>query len=64
MEGIESYGLRVVEQVPIEVPANDENRGYLAAKREKLGHTLGADLAALKLHHQGVRLEPEEEEDA
>jgi 3,4-dihydroxy 2-butanone 4-phosphate synthase / GTP cyclohydrolase II len=55
MEGIESYGLTVVEQVPIEVPPNEENRGYLAAKREKLGHTLG-----MKLHHQGVRLEPEE----
>jgi len=53
MEGIESYGLRVVEQLPIEVPPNEENRGYLAAKREKLGHTLGG-----KLHHQGVRLEP------
>jgi 3,4-dihydroxy 2-butanone 4-phosphate synthase / GTP cyclohydrolase II len=63
MEGIESYGLRVVEQVPIEVPPNDENRGYLAAKREKLGHTLGVDITALKLHHQGVRLEPEEEEE-
>jgi 3,4-dihydroxy 2-butanone 4-phosphate synthase / GTP cyclohydrolase II len=57
MEGIESYGLRVVEQLPIEVPPNDENRGYLAAKREKLGHTLGG-----KLHHQGVRLEPEGDE--
>ncbi len=55
MEGIESYGLTVVEQVPIEVPPNEENRRYLAAKREKLGHTLG-----MKLHHQGVRLEPEE----
>jgi 3,4-dihydroxy 2-butanone 4-phosphate synthase/GTP cyclohydrolase II len=54
MEGIESYGLTVVEQVPIEVPPNEENQAYLAAKREKLGHTLGA-----KLHHQGVRLEPE-----
>jgi len=59
MEGIESYGLKVVEQVPIEVPPNDENSGYLAAKREKLGHTL-----ELRLHHQGVRLEPGEEEDA
>jgi 3,4-dihydroxy 2-butanone 4-phosphate synthase / GTP cyclohydrolase II len=57
MEGIESYGLRVVEQVPIEVPPNDENREYLAAKREKLGHILD-----LKLHHQGVQLEPEGEE--
>jgi 3,4-dihydroxy 2-butanone 4-phosphate synthase/GTP cyclohydrolase II len=62
MEGIESYGLKVVEQVPIEVPPNDENRGYLAAKREKLGHLLGADGPRPKLHHQGVRLEGEEEE--
>jgi 3,4-dihydroxy 2-butanone 4-phosphate synthase/GTP cyclohydrolase II len=57
MEGIESYGLTVVEQVPIEVPPNDENRRYLAVKREKLGHTIG-----VKLHHQGVRLESEEED--
>ena len=54
MEGIEAYGLTVVEQVPIEVPPNDENRHYLDAKRDKLGHTLGG-----KLHHQGVPLEPE-----
>jgi 3,4-dihydroxy 2-butanone 4-phosphate synthase/GTP cyclohydrolase II len=58
MEGIESYGLTVVEQMPIEVPPNDENRRYLSAKREKLGHTLDSSLGA-KLHHQGVRLEPE-----
>jgi 3,4-dihydroxy 2-butanone 4-phosphate synthase / GTP cyclohydrolase II len=57
MEGIESYGLTVVEQVPIEVPPNEENRRYLAVKREKLGHTIG-----VKLHHQGVRLESEEED--
>ncbi len=62
MEGIESYGLKVVEQVAIEVPPNDENRGYLAAKREKLGHLLGAEEAAPRLHHQGVRLEGEDDE--
>jgi 3,4-dihydroxy 2-butanone 4-phosphate synthase / GTP cyclohydrolase II len=54
MEGIEAYGLTVVEQVPIEVLPNDENRRYLDAKRDKLGHLIGE-----KLHHQGVRLEPE-----
>ncbi len=46
MEGIESYGLRVVEQVPIEVPPNAENRRYLQAKRDKLGH---------RLHHQDLK---------
>jgi 3,4-dihydroxy 2-butanone 4-phosphate synthase/GTP cyclohydrolase II len=45
--GLEAYGLRVVEQVPIEVSPNAENRRYLAAKRHKLGH---------RLHHQDLRL--------
>jgi 3,4-dihydroxy 2-butanone 4-phosphate synthase / GTP cyclohydrolase II len=49
--GIEGFGLRVVEQLPIEVAANKENERYLAAKRDKLGH-------ALKLHHQHVRFDP------
>jgi 3,4-dihydroxy 2-butanone 4-phosphate synthase/GTP cyclohydrolase II len=34
--------------VPIEVRPNDENRRYLDAKRDKLGHTL---------HHQGLPLD-------
>jgi 3,4-dihydroxy 2-butanone 4-phosphate synthase / GTP cyclohydrolase II len=46
--GIEAFGLKVVEQVPIEVAPNAENRGYLEAKRSKLGH---------KLHHQDLRYE-------
>jgi 3,4-dihydroxy 2-butanone 4-phosphate synthase/GTP cyclohydrolase II len=36
--GLESYGLSVVERVPIEVPATDTNRKYLNTKRDKLGH--------------------------
>jgi 3,4-dihydroxy 2-butanone 4-phosphate synthase / GTP cyclohydrolase II len=36
--GLEGYGLSVVEQVPIEIPANDANRRYLNTKRAKLGH--------------------------
>jgi 3,4-dihydroxy 2-butanone 4-phosphate synthase/GTP cyclohydrolase II len=50
--GIEGFGLKVVEQVPIEVPPNAENRRYLEAKRRKLGH---------RLHHQDLRYEPDEE---
>jgi 3,4-dihydroxy 2-butanone 4-phosphate synthase/GTP cyclohydrolase II len=50
ISGLEGYGLTVVEQVPIEVPPNAENRRYLAAKRDKLGH---------KLHHQDLRFDPE-----
>jgi 3,4-dihydroxy 2-butanone 4-phosphate synthase/GTP cyclohydrolase II len=40
--GLDSYGLELVERVPIEVTANPENEGYLATKREKLGHLLTA----------------------
>jgi 3,4-dihydroxy 2-butanone 4-phosphate synthase/GTP cyclohydrolase II len=46
--GIEAFGLKVVEQVPIEVPPNAENQRYLEAKRDKLGH---------RLHHQDLRFD-------
>ena len=36
--GLEGYGLRVVERVPIEVTPHPENAKYLETKREKLGH--------------------------
>ncbi len=38
--GLEGYGLRIVERVPIRAPATNENRSYLEAKRRKLGHLL------------------------
>ena len=38
--GLEAYGLHIVERVPIEPLPTDENRGYLDAKRDKLGHFL------------------------
>ncbi len=38
--GLEGYGLRIVERVAIQVPANERNRRYLQTKREKLGHLL------------------------
>ena len=40
--GLDSYGLELVERVPIVVQENPENRRYLETKREKLGHLLGA----------------------
>ena len=36
--GIVSYGLEVVEMIPIEIPANEINRHYLLTKKNKLGH--------------------------
>jgi 3,4-dihydroxy 2-butanone 4-phosphate synthase/GTP cyclohydrolase II len=38
--GLDGYGLRIVERVPIQIPANRANRDYLRTKKEKLGHLL------------------------
>jgi len=50
ISGISGFGLEVVEQVPIETAPNAENRRYLDAKRDKLGHAL---------HHQDLRFDAE-----
>ena len=38
--GLESYGLEIVENVPIVVPPNPFNKRYLATKRIRMGHKL------------------------
>ena len=38
MVGLEGYGLRLGERVPIISPATSENAGYLETKVRKLGH--------------------------
>jgi len=48
--GLEGYGLRVTEQVPIEHAPTAYNRDYLRAKKERMGHLL---------HHQGLALDEE-----
>ena len=52
VSGLAAFGLKVTQQMPIEMPPNDENRRYLTAKRDKLGH---------RLHHQGLTFEAEDE---
>ena len=42
--GLKAFSLEIVERVPIEIPANENNIRYLSTKRDKLGHILG-DLA-------------------
>ena len=48
--GLEGYGLRVTDQIPIEHHPTEHNRGYLRAKKERMGHLL---------HHQGLALDEE-----
>ncbi|MBW1988022.1 MAG: bifunctional 3,4-dihydroxy-2-butanone-4-phosphate synthase/GTP cyclohydrolase II [Deltaproteobacteria bacterium] len=43
MVGLEGYGLSLVEQVPLEIPANRYNEKYLECKKLKMGHTLSLD---------------------
>ena len=38
--GLSGYGLEVVDQVPLVVPATAHSERYLRAKRDKLGHVL------------------------
>jgi len=41
--GLEGYGLKIVENIPIEIEPNEYNKFYLQTKRDKMGHFL--DLA-------------------
>lgn len=43
MAGLAGYGLKVVERVPLQIPAKKENIHYLKTKQEKLGHLLSMD---------------------
>jgi 3,4-dihydroxy 2-butanone 4-phosphate synthase/GTP cyclohydrolase II len=38
--GLEGYGLKIVERVPLEIEPNSINRRYLETKRDKLHHLL------------------------
>jgi len=51
IKGLEGYGLKIVERVPIEMPPQCENVAYLSTKKAKMGHIL---------HHQDLRFEEEE----
>lgn len=38
--GLDGFGLEMVEQVPVLIEPNDENRKYLETKQSKMGHLL------------------------
>ncbi|MFH1826270.1 MAG: bifunctional 3,4-dihydroxy-2-butanone-4-phosphate synthase/GTP cyclohydrolase II [bacterium] len=39
--GLEGYGLKVTERIPLEIEPNQHNLKYLKTKQSKLGHILG-----------------------
>ncbi|GFR36837.1 riboflavin biosynthesis protein RibBA [Insulibacter thermoxylanivorax] len=40
IKGLQGYGLEVVDRIPIQMEANEDNALYLYTKKEKLGHML------------------------
>lgn len=38
--GLEGYGIKIVETIPLEIPANPYNEFYLKTKADKMGHDL------------------------
>ncbi len=38
--GLEGYGIRIVENIPIVIPPNEHNLFYLKTKKNKMGHLL------------------------
>ena len=41
--GLESYGIEIVETVPVIIPSNPYNARYLKTKQDKMGHQLGIE---------------------
>ncbi|NQW24162.1 MAG: bifunctional 3,4-dihydroxy-2-butanone-4-phosphate synthase/GTP cyclohydrolase II [SAR202 cluster bacterium] len=39
--GLSGFDLEIVDRIPVEVEANDENRRYMKTKKAKMGHILG-----------------------
>ncbi len=40
IEGLEQYGLEIVERVPIVIASTEHSERYLATKKKKMGHML------------------------
>jgi len=52
--GLEAFGVRVAERIPLVIPANDSNRFYLETKASKSGHLIDFD-GRVRLDQQADR---------
>jgi len=51
--GLEGYGLKITERVPLEIPPNESNIRYLSTKCTKMGHLLSCVLQE-DVHHESL----------
>jgi len=52
--GLEGFGLRITERVPLVIRANPNNEKYLHTKQEKMGHLLDFPAETRETGHQGA----------
>jgi 3,4-dihydroxy 2-butanone 4-phosphate synthase/GTP cyclohydrolase II len=43
MVGLEAYGLKIIERIPLQAQPNERNYDYLKTKKDKMGHLLELD---------------------
>ena len=53
--GLDGYGLRIVERVPLETGINAHNLTYLQTKRARMGHELSDAAVARPAEESGLR---------
>jgi GTP cyclohydrolase II len=41
ISALKDQGINVIERVPLEIPANTDNAGYLLTKVQRMDHQLG-----------------------
>ena len=40
LHALSGFGIKIVDQIPLEITPNDNNRAYLKTKKDRMGHTL------------------------
>ncbi len=53
--GLSAHGIAVVDRIPLVTPVQPENRGYLRAKAERMGHLLALDGGEVQAPPTSVR---------